>query len=210
MLVEFLNVGFSDKNTVILENVSFRVEEGQVITVIGPNGGGKTTLTKLLLGILKPTSGKIIKNKNLVIGYMPQKMIINSFLPITVFEFLGENTLLESIKDRKLSSLSCGELQKVLLERCLLKNPNLLILDEPIQGADVNSQEEFYKRIKDFKGTVLMISHDLNFVFKSSDMVFCLNKHMCCKGHPTDLKMSDAYKNFGFYKHHHDECSHVL
>lgn len=211
MTIEFINVCFKIKGTTIVEDISFKINEAEIITIIGPNGGGKTTIAKLLMGMLKPTSGTIVKSKDASIAYMPQKMEINPFLPITVKEFIGQNAL-NDLSDKKLISLSGGEWQKVLLERCLLRKPNLLILDEPVQGVDVNAQKEIYKKLEDLRNfsrtAIVMISHDLNFVFKSSDVVLCVNKHICCAGHPVEITKTDEYKQFGFYEHHHDECVH--
>lgn len=195
-------------------------------TVIGPNGAGKSTLLKLILGLTSPTSGTLTRMPGLKIGYMPQKIVVAPDLPLTVESFLSlwkgatPNTIHQclqqarclSLKHRPLQGLSGGELQRVLLARALLNQPDLLILDEPVQGVDVLGQQDLYNVIKDLKTncSILMVSHDLHMVLDASDHVICLNRHICCEGHPGHVRNSQEFQTmFGPlvpYTHHHDHC----
>ena len=216
----------SDPGSYIVENVSFVLEPGKIVTLIGPNGAGQTTLVKLMLGLINPTSGKIDKNPGLTIGYMPQKIHVNPFLPISVEAFLALHTQslcderswyeerlgIKKLYEKKIQKLSGGEWQRVLLMRCLLRKPDLMILDEPTQGVDIFGQQDmysFFSELRDHKGiTLFIVAHDLHFVLKSSDLVLCLNRHLCCSGTPSDIIQKEAYQalfpKLGFYHHHHD------
>lgn len=213
----------------VIQNVDVRLTRGNIVTVIGPNGSGKTTLLKLLLGLETPDSGSITRAPGLKIGYMPQKLTVDPILPVTVEWFLklsanghaiaptaAETGITDLLKE-KLQSLSGGEMQRVLLARALLCNPDLLVLDEPAQGVDVNGQATLYDLIsqvsKKHNISVLMVSHDLHLVMSSTDHVICLNHHICCSGHPHSVRGDPAFTElFGphvaaslaVYTHHHD------
>ncbi|MEH6576248.1 MAG: zinc ABC transporter ATP-binding protein ZnuC [Amphritea sp.] len=230
-LVALENIHISFGAESVISNVSMTLNKGEITTLIGPNGAGKTTLVKAVLGLLKPTSGNIVKTSNLRIGYMPQKLHIDSTFPLTVKRFLqtaafgtteniqhalkdvGAETLLK----KSVHSLSGGEMQRVLLARALLQQPELLVLDEPAQGVDINGQIELYNlisRIRDQHNcAVLMISHDLHLVMAATDTVICLNRHICCSGHPEHVSNDPSYKelfgipgaeNLALYSHHHN------
>lgn len=226
-IIEFHNVSKKFGNKLPINNVSFTVKKNNITTLIGPNGAGKTTIVRLMLGLEKPTSGEIIINPKLKIGYVPQKFNLSSDLPITVKKFLdllAPNNLtndikeihsfidLERLKDQEISTLSGGQFQKIVLASSLLSKPDLIILDEPLQSLDVTSQQEFYQLIslirKKLDITVFMISHDLFTVIKNSDQVICLNGHICCTGTPNAITpnsdFSNALSSLGFYTHHHD------
>ncbi|WP_419235061.1 ATP-binding cassette domain-containing protein [Rickettsia endosymbiont of Nabis limbatus] len=226
-IIEFNNVSKKFGNKLPINNVSFTVKKNNITTLIGPNGAGKTTIVRLMLGLEKPTSGEIIIDPKLKIGYVPQKFNLSSDLPITVKKFLDllapNNPAsdikeihsfidLERLKDQEISTLSGGQFQKVVLASSLLSNPNLIILDEPLQSLDVTSQQEFYQLIslirKKLDITVFMISHNLFTVIKNSDQVICLNGHICCTGTPNAITpnsdFSNALSSLGFYTHHHD------
>lgn len=213
----------------VIQNVDVSLTRGNIVTVIGPNGSGKTTLLKLLLGLETPDSGSITRAPGLKIGYMPQKLAIDPILPVTVEWFLklsanGQNidavakeTDISNLLKNRLQSLSGGEMQRVLLARALLCNPDLLVLDEPAQGVDVNGQATLYDLIsqvsKKHNISVLMVSHDLHLVMSSTDHVICLNHHICCSGHPhsvqgdpafTELFGSHVAASLAVYTHHHD------
>lgn len=212
----------------ILKRVSFSLMRNEILTLIGPNGAGKSCLIKVVVGLLTPTSGTLVKKKNLKIGYMPQKLHINPLLPLTVNRFLslgrfrgGIDELLEllgvlAIKNAPMTAISGGEFQRVLLARALLGKPDLLVLDEPAQGVDLAGQEELYallKHLRDLKQFgILVVSHDLNFVMADTDRVVCLNGHVCCMGHPDSVRKEPAFIDlFGHrelslarYTHHHD------
>ena len=224
-----INKDFAEKK--ILENISLTIEEGQIVTLIGPNGAGKTTLVRIALGLLRPDSGSIYHRPALRIGYMPQRVHIEPTLPLTVNRFLQlanrqDKTLLSDtleelrishLEGQQLTSISGGELQRVLLARALLRKPELLILDEPAQGVDLAGQAELYQLISGISDRnrcgVLMISHDLHLVMSSTDEVICLNHHICCHGKPEHVTNDPAYlnlfganasQNLAVYTHRHD------
>ncbi|MCC8418056.1 MAG: metal ABC transporter ATP-binding protein [Rickettsia endosymbiont of Glossina mortisans submortisans] len=226
-IIEFRNVSKKFGNKLPINNVSFTVKKNNITTLIGPNGAGKTTIVRLMLGLEKPTRGEIIIDSKLKIGYVPQKFGLTPDLPITVEKFLDllapsnfNNNIkeinsfidLEHIKDQEISKLSGGQFQKVVLACSIVNNPDLIILDEPLQSLDVTSQQEFYQLIslirKKLNITVFMISHDLFTVIKNSDQVICLNGHICCSGIPNEItpnsEFSNALSSLGFYTHHHD------
>ena len=228
-IVELKNVSYRRNNQVILDKVNVAITKGNIISIIGPNGSGKSSIAKLICRIWTPTSGKINSSKNIKIGYVPQKFAIDKFFPINVEYFLKINNLSESSYrplllifnlerklDTQLSSLSGGEMQRLLLVTALACNPDLLVLDEPTQYLDIDGQIELYKIIEDFARnrniSVLMISHDLYMVMKSSDHVICLNHHICCEGSAGDVQANSNFhhlygnKLFDFiapYAHHH-------
>lgn len=215
---------------VILEDVSLSLMPGKIMTLIGPNGAGKTTLLKVLLDLVPISSGTMSRKPNLKIGYMPQKIDINPTLPMTVERLLrlGTSQSLSKIqtlmddclnevgagnlKNNRLTTLSGGEMQRVLLARALLMAPDLLVLDEPMQGVDVLGQEELYQliaKIRDKRGcAILLVSHDLHLVMAASDEVVCLNTHICCSGRPDQVTADPKYQELFVapYKHEHDHC----
>ena len=227
--LENIDLKIADKQ--VLKGINLKVEQGDFITIIGPNGAGKTSLIKVILGNLKPTNGSVKVNKNIKIGYVPQKITINNTMPINLEYFLKLNlrpqnkvNLEKIICDLKLTqylkqqihNLSGGILQKSLLAKALLNSPNLLILDEPAQNLDIASQIDFYKLIQDLHQkeniTILMVSHDLHLVMANTKKVICLFEHICCSGVPEDIKKHPEFiSHFGskmdellaVYNHHH-------
>jgi zinc transport system ATP-binding protein len=212
---------------VVLERVSLAVSAGAIVTLVGPNGAGKTTLLRILLGLQKPSTGSAWRRPALRIGYLPQRLAIDETLPLTVARLLAlagpqhRNRIDAALAEvgagplarMPVQTLSGGELQRVLLARALLREPDLLVLDEPVQGVDVTGQGELYaliRRIRDQRGCgVLLVSHDLHLVMAASDEVVCLNRHVCCSGHPEAVTRHPAYRAlFGeaiaVYAHHHD------
>ena len=228
-----VSVGFRQES--VLENVQLTVNAGEIVTLIGPNGAGKTTLVRAVLGLLKPDSGSVWRKPRLRIGYMPQKLTVDPTLPLSVLRFLrlvpgvDRHTALaalaevgaEQVIDSPLQNISGGELQRVLLARALLREPELLVLDEPVQGVDVAGQAELYRLITELRDRhgcgVLMVSHDLHLVMSTTDQVVCLNRHVCCSGHPEQVSGDPAFvelfgqdaQNLAIYHHHHDH-SHDL
>lgn len=215
----------------VLRDIDLDITEGEIVTVIGPNGSGKSTLVRAILGILAPSSGMIRRKKGLRIGYVPQKLAIDATLPITVRRFLSlptrisddvarqalARTGVQGLEDRQMAALSGGQLQRVLLSRALLSQPDILILDEPTQGLDHPGISAFYTLIeevrKDTGCAVLLVSHDLHVVMRASDRVVCLNGHICCQGTPGMVQSAPEYHAlFGvseggalaIYEHHHD------
>ena len=230
-LITLNNISLSHNGKNVLDDVSFKLHEGEFITLIGPNGAGKSSLIKVLLGVIKQDSGDITYTDNIRLGYTPQTFSANPFIPISVKDFLTLNQKLDSefmlktfeltgIKDllkSPLKNLSGGELQKVLLTRALLNRPNVLILDEPAQNLDVDGQMQLYKLIQDIHQqqncAVLMVSHDLHRVMKESTQVLCLYHHICCEGLPEsilkDEKFNDLFADqindlMATYEHHHN------
>ena len=230
-LITLNNISLSHNGKNVLDDVSFKLHEGEFITLIGPNGAGKSSLIKVLLGVIKQDSGDITYTDNIRLGYTPQTFSANPFIQISVKDFLTLNQKLDSefmlktfeltgIKDllkSPLKNLSGGELQKVLLTRALLNKPNVLILDEPAQNLDVDGQMQLYKLIQDIHQqqncAVLMVSHDLHRVMKESTQVLCLYHHICCEGLPEsilkDEKFNDLFADqindlMATYEHHHN------
>ncbi len=214
----------------ILYDIDLDINKDEIMVIIGPNGCGKTSLIKIIAGIIKPTTGKLYQNDNLVIGYMPQLLELNKFMPVSTKEFLeimsGNKIDMElcddigvsDLLDKYIYNLSCGQLKKVLLLNCLLRKPDLLIMDEPVSGMDIRAEEKFYllidKLIKEYKFGVVMVSHDIHMIMRRSDRVICLNGHICCEGKASDIKGNRKFMNIfggggiydhiGVYQHHHD------
>ncbi len=213
----------------ILNNINLHLAENEILTLIGPNGSGKSSLVRVILGLLKPSSGEVQLRDNLQIGYMPQKISINNLMPLTVSRFLmlggkiSQKRVLDTLSEvgasqvvhSQIHTISGGEMQRVLLARALLREPQLLVLDEPVQGVDVNGQIALYKLIQEIRNrygcSILMVSHDLHIVMASTDRVICLNRHICCSGTPENITQDPAYNNlFGLqvalYSHRHDHA----
>ena len=230
ILVQLENVGVFQNNKWLVEDVSLNVEKGKIVTLIGPNGSGKTTTAKIALGIFKNIKGKVKKFTD-KIGYVPQKISIDWTLPIRVTDFmqlthnLNENEIenalgltgVKHLKNNDLRNLSGGEFQRVLIARAISKKPDLLVLDEPVQGVDFKGEIALYELIKTISDKIncgiLLISHDLHVVMTATDYVVCLNGHVCCSGSPSAVAKNKEYqKLFGdrastilsVYEHRHD------
>ncbi|MBJ7536159.1 zinc ABC transporter ATP-binding protein ZnuC [Marinomonas transparens] len=231
-LVAFEKVGISFDDRVLLDSIDMVINEGEIVTLIGPNGSGKSTLIRTLLGLQVATRGQVVRHKKLRIGYMPQKLHIDPTLPLTVKHFLAlvrgvdkseirptlEKLGIAYLIESQVHVLSGGETQRVLLARALLNHPNLLVLDEPVQGVDVNGQVELYNLIEGIRDElncgVLMVSHDLHLVMAKTDTVVCINQHVCCSGTPQHVTGHPAYQalfgvpgadeSIAIYAHQHD------
>lgn len=215
----------------VLNHVSLRLNAGEIVTVLGPNGSGKSTLLRALLGMVPLAEGRVSRAPGLVIGYVPQKLVIDASLPMTVRRFLSlparvgdadataalERVGLPGVAHRQMAALSGGQFQRVLLARALLTRPQLLVLDEPTQGLDQPGEAGFYRLIEEVRretgAGVLMVSHDLHVVMAASDRVICLNHHICCEGTPRVVSNAPEYRAlFGLgtqgalalYQHRHD------
>ncbi len=201
-LIEARGIDYAVGGRVILSDVSGKISAGEIVTLIGPNGAGKTTLVRVMLGLVRPDKGTVRRRSGLRVGYMPQKLHLDPSLPLTVDGFLrlggrdrGKREALlaevgaQTLKHSPVQDISGGELRRVMLARALLRDPDVLVLDEPVQGVDVSGQAELYHligRIRDRRGCgVLMVSHDLHVVMAATDRVVCLNRHVCCAGHPS-------------------------
>ncbi len=216
---------------VILDGVDISVAPTEIVTVIGPNGAGKTTLIRVLLGLLKPTAGSVERRSGMRLGYLPQRMQFDPVLPLPVSRLMTltqrsskkavDAALAETgvayLRDAQVGTLSGGELQRVLLARALLRCPDLLVLDEPVQGVDFAGEAALYDLISAIRARrgcgVLMISHDLHVVMAATDRIICLNRHVCCAGTPEAVSQHPEYARlFGqraasalaVYTHHHD------
>ena len=231
MLVSLENAGVRRSDKWLVRGVSMGIEAGEIVTFIGPNGSGKTTTAKLALGIVKPDEGRVQKKPDLRVSYVPQKLAVNWTLPLSVNRFLqltnkaskdaAEAALAATdslhLAEAQISSLSGGEFQRVLLARAIVRAPELLVLDEPVQGVDFNGEIALYKLIEDIRTRlncgILLISHDLHVVMATTDHVICLNGHVCCSGTPASVASSKEFKSlFGdhaasglaLYEHKHD------
>lgn len=231
LLIEAKDICVKRRGKNILENVFIEINKKDFITIIGPNGAGKSMLLECLMGTFIPDSGKINKKNNISIGYIPQNFNPDNSMPITVKRFLtlkknyninnlnkvSEETNILTIHEKNLADLSGGELQKVLLARSLLSDPELLILDEPAQNLDIKSQLNFYDLLNNvYKSrviSILMVSHDLHMVMASTKQVVCLYHHVCCSGEPQtvakdpefiNLFGNDMAKMMSVYQHTHD------
>ena len=215
----------------VLHDISLSVKLGEIVTILGPNGSGKSTLLRALLGIVPAAEGRITRQPGLKIGYVPQRLTIDRTMPITIRRFLSlparvRDTQAEEALARvgmagqgaeQMATLSGGQLQRVLLARALLGQPQLLMLDEPTSGLDQPGEAAFYRLIEEVRrdtgAAVLMISHDLHVVMAASDRVICLNGHICCEGTPRVVSSAPEYRAlFGLgtqgalalYRHEHD------
>ena len=230
ILVKLNNVGIQQNDKWLVKGVSLEVEKGKIVTLIGPNGSGKSTTAKIALGIYKNIEGSVEKFTNNV-GYVPQKISIDWTLPLRVKDFmvLTDNindelidealslTGVIHLKEKNLGNLSGGEFQRVLLARAISKKPELLVLDEPVQGVDFTGEIALYELIKKISEKlncgILLISHDLHTVMSATDHVVCLNGHVCCSGSPKDVARNNEYKalfgeqasqTLSVYEHKHD------
>jgi zinc transport system ATP-binding protein len=232
LLLEAKSVSVKRQGRFLLQKADLQLYQGKITTLIGPNGAGKTTLVRSLLGLLKTDEGSIWRSANLRLGYMPQKLHLDASFPLTVERFLTlagkpltdmqevlSLTAVDHLLKSPMQHLSGGETQRVLLARALLRKPQLLVLDEPVQGVDITGQAALYELIHQIRNQrgcgVLLVSHDLHLVMATTDTVVCLNQHICCQGHPEQVTNDPAYiALFGdqperaaamaIYTHHHD------
>jgi len=230
-IVKLDNAGVSRAGKWMVRGVSFSVARGEIVTLVGPNGSGKSTTAKLALGIIKPDEGLVEKPANLCVGYVPQKLTIDETLPLRVARFMRltsslsqsdmdaalEATGTAHLANSNVQTLSGGEFQRVMLARAIARKPDLLVLDEPVQGVDFNGEVSLYELIVKVRNSldcgVILVSHDLHVVMAASDSVICLNGHVCCRGTPKIVAESDEYralfgerasKTLALYEHQHD------
>ena len=228
-LITLANVAFAANGRDILHDITFTIGRDQILTIVGPNGAGKSTLLALILGHKSPTGGTITRAKWLKMGFVPQKFHPPADLPMTARRFLrdipqaAESPWLSRLNiahllDTPLQTLSGGETQRLLLARAMLRQPDLIVLDEPAAGIDPVALGDYYQTIRDWqRGTraaVLMVSHDLHLVMAASDHILCLNRHICCHGSPEAVASNPAFRHMlgdgghlaaiGIYAHHHD------
>ena len=230
LLVKLENAGVQIISKWLVKGISFEISQGQIVTLIGPNGSGKTTTAKMILNIMNADEGQITRNTDKM-AYVPQKINIDWTMPLRVIDFmkitnnLNDNQVIESLTTtgvdkllyNQIHNLSGGEFQRVLIARAIAKKPDLLVLDEPVQGVDYNGEIALYNLIKKISVNlncgILLISHDMHFVMSTTDHVICLNGHICCSGTPSSVVKNPEYiKLFGehnsetlsYYQHHHD------
>jgi zinc transport system ATP-binding protein len=230
-LVELKTAGLYRDQRWLVRNIDLTVAAGEIVTLIGPNGSGKSTTVKLALGIHQPSEGTAEQKPDLRVGYVPQKITVDWTLPLTVNRLLNLTTKLTVVETEEalekvgiphlaranIQTLSGGEFQRALMARAVARKPNLLVLDEPVQGVDFAGEIALYELISELRDSlqcgVLLISHDLHMVMASTDKVLCLNGHLCCQGTPKAVSENDEYRRlFGgraadamaVYKHHHD------
>lgn len=217
----------------VLHSVDFEISAGEIVTLVGPNGSGKTTMLRALIGAIPYQEGQVQRVEGLRIGYVPQKLAIDPSLPLSVRRFLGlprrqppnkvaaalEQAGVAGLADQQMSQLSGGQFQRVLLARALLSDPQILVLDEATQGLDQTGSAAFYTKIAEVRAelncAVLMVSHELHVVMSASDRVLCLNGHVCCAGTPEVVASAPEYRalfgtgTFGalaLYRHTHDHA----
>jgi zinc transport system ATP-binding protein len=230
LLVKLENAGVQRTSKWLVKGISFEISQSQIVTLIGPNGSGKTTTAKMILNIMNADEGQITRNTDKM-AYVPQKINIDWTMPLRVIDFmkitnnLNDNQVIESLTTtgvdkllyNQIHNLSGGEFQRVLIARAIAKKPDLLVLDEPVQGVDYNGEIALYNLIKKISVNlncgILLISHDMHFVMSTTDHVVCLNGHICCSGTPSSVVKNPEYiKLFGehnsetlsYYQHHHD------
>ncbi len=231
LLLRASNLSYAVGKRVILDGISFELKRAQITTVIGPNGAGKTTLTNIVSGLINNFEGEIERAPELRIGYLPQKVYVNTLMPLSVLPLLRltqnssdqeiEHALAQTgvsyLKQRQVRSLSEGELKRVLLARTTLGQPDLIVLDEPTAGVDVSGEIRMYELIGELRTElqcgVLLVSHDLHLVMSKTDQVLCLNQHLCCSGQPESVSQHPEYlalfgqqaaDSIAIYAHHHD------
>ncbi len=215
----------------LIRDIDLSIRRGEIVSLIGPNGSGKTTVVKVLSGSITPDSGSVLKSNGIRIGYVPQRIAIDSTLPMTVRRLMNINEKFQTIEveealdemnilklaDQPVQELSGGEFQRALFARALLRKPDLLLLDEPSQGLDFKGEIKLYNQIVDIRDRlncgVLLACHNLHMVMAQTDTVICINCHICCVGTPMhvvnnksfeELFGSEAARSHALYQHHHD------
>lgn len=238
-LIELAAVDLRYGGRQVLSDIHLRIEAGRITTLVGPNGAGKTSIVRLVLGLMAPSRGRVLRQPGLVTGYMPQRLQVDDSLPLTTRRFVGlsgatpdaidramARTGIDAMGETPVQGLSGGEFQRALLARAIVRQPRLLVLDEPAQGVDIAGQDALYGLVGELRDEtgcgVLMVSHDLHLVMAESDAVICINGHVCCAGTPEtvgahpefialfgDAHARRATSHVAVYTHHHDH-DHAL
>ncbi|MDH0868760.1 zinc ABC transporter ATP-binding protein ZnuC [Rhizobium pusense] len=231
ILVSLANAGVQRNGRWLVRGVEFSVSKGEIVTLIGPNGSGKSTSAKMAIGVVKPTEGVVTRKAGLKVGYVPQKLSVDWTMPLSVRRLMTltgplaareidaalNATGIAHLANAEVQHLSGGEFQRALLARAIARKPDLLVLDEPVQGVDFSGEIALYDLIKNIRNSnncgILLISHDLHVVMAETDTVICLNGHVCCRGTPQAVRQSPEYmrlfggaaaKGLAVYSHHHD------
>ncbi|GIL02533.1 MAG: zinc import ATP-binding protein ZnuC [Alphaproteobacteria bacterium] len=230
-LARLENAGVERGGRWLVRGVDLEIARGEIVTLIGPNGSGKSTTARMALGLVKPDHGSAWRARGLRVGYVPQRLAIDWTLPLTVERFMRltfhladaeidaalAETGIAHLRRAEVQHLSGGEFQRMLLARAIAHRPDLLVLDEPVQGVDFSGEIALYDLIAGVRNRIgcgiLLISHDLHVVMAATDTVLCLNGHVCCRGTPHAVAESPEYlRLFGtragsalaVYAHHHD------
>ncbi|WP_454849737.1 ATP-binding cassette domain-containing protein [Rhizobium binxianense] len=230
-LVSLNDVGIRRGERWLVRGIDFSVSPGEIVTLIGPNGSGKSTSAKAAIGVLKPDEGRVERAHGLKVGYVPQKLAVDWTLPLTVRRLMSltgplpeadmrwalEAAGIAHMLEAQVQHLSGGEFQRALMARAIARKPDLLVLDEPVQGVDFAGEIALYDLIKSIRNStgcgILLISHDLHVVMAETDTVICLNGHVCCRGTPQTVSQSPEYvrlfgsraaQTLAVYSHHHD------
>ncbi len=236
LLLRAQDLSYRLGDRLILDRVGFELRRAQITTIIGPNGAGKSTLTSIVNGLIRNYTGVVERAPGLRIGYLPQRVYVNTLMPLTVARLMQltrranaaeiraalARTGVEALHARQVNSLSAGELKRVLLARTTLGAPDLLVLDEPTAGVDITGEAQMYELIGELRDeldcAVLLVSHDLHLVMSRTDQVLCLNRHLCCSGLPESVSRHPEYLAlFGeqaaaaiaIYAHEHDHVHDV-
>jgi zinc transport system ATP-binding protein len=231
ILVSLDNAGVSMSDKWLVRGVSLDVRRGEIVTLIGPNGSGKSTTAKMALGVINPSEGSAWCRRDICVSYVPQKLSVDWTMPLTVNRFMTltqtandsdvqqalNSAGIEHLKNSQVRNLSGGEFQRVLLARAVVNTPELLVLDEPVQGVDFNGEIALYRLIEEIRTElncgIILISHDLHVVMSSTNKVICLNGHVCCSGNPEVVASAPEFRalfgdraadELAFYKHSHD------
>jgi zinc transport system ATP-binding protein len=230
-LVALAGAGVRRGGRWLVRGVDLEVRAGEIVTLIGPNGSGKSTTAKTAIGVMKASEGTVRRRPGLKVGYVPQKLAIDWTLPLTVRRLMSltgrlsraeieealEAVGIAHLEKAEVQTLSGGEFQRALLARVLARKPDLLVLDEPVQGVDFSGEVALYQLIRDIRDRtgcgILLISHDLHVVMADTDTVLCLNGHVCCRGTPEAVVANPEYlrlfgaraaETLAIYRHHHD------
>lgn len=225
-----VHLSYDNGKSFILRDISFSLCEGEILSVIGKNGTGKSSLLKAIAGVENIFSGHITRNTK-KISYIPQKLHLEQSFPMSVTEFFkifndsldlkAVSRLMKLFKaekflQRNIHTLSWGEFQRILIINALISEPDVLLLDESTSGIDISWEEDFYKNIAEIQKNfpkigIILISHNLNLVYKNSTRVICLHEHkLCCHGSPGEVKGNKDVKNiFGKYLSPYEHTPHT-
>ena len=211
--VEINDMSIKFNEQLILKDINFSIGQKDFVAIIGPNGGGKSTLLKVILGILTPDTGDVKvfgkepKKARKLMGYLPQNLKFDHDFPINVFEtvltgryhglFKGytekddeavlqalKDVEMDEFKDRQISKLSGGQMQRVFIARAIVREPKLLIMDEPMASIDPEMQHSFYELMSRLKNNmaIVLVSHDVGAVSTHVDKIACLNQELFYHG----------------------------
>ncbi|MBA4798007.1 MAG: metal ABC transporter ATP-binding protein [Rhizobiales bacterium] len=230
-LVSLTGAGVYRNGRWLVRGVDFSVRPGEIVTLIGPNGSGKSTSAKMAIGVIKADEGRVERKAGLRVGYVPQRLSVDWTMPLTVRRLMTLTSPLSApevtaaleavgiahLAGAEVQHLSGGEFQRALLARAMARKPDILVLDEPVQGVDFSGEIALYDLITSIRNStgcgILLISHDLHVVMAETDTVICLNGHVCCRGTPAAVSQSPEYmrlfgakaaQTLAVYSHHHD------